>query len=1178
MKLSGAIKCTKAFFLFVIVGFALHSRCWAQAITNPLVNFAFGNSTTSKVGFAAIGLSTNDYWNALGLGTVYASSNTLSNVLWSDATGSGISVTENGANGTYSLNSGDPMYDTFFDGTGPLSVIVSNLPTGTFDFFLYGHGGSTQAQASFQLLVGTNSYGTLSEQVFSSNWDSDAWQEGVQYVVFRNVPVSFGQAVTVTSELNPNNNLSAFSGMQICGTNLPFVISTQPQSQHVYAGTFFSLEVLGASVSPLQYQWYFNGQPLSGATNPRLGIASASTNNMGNYFAVVSSAGNSITSAVAFVSLGTPPINPLINVNFGSPSSNKVGFAAVGLTTNDYWNGDQPLSALNMLYWSDGTSSGVGIGINAPFGFYDEQGLNTGDGMYDSFIEADELDDMTVTVNNLPPGIYDFYLYGHGPADGQIGTYGITSAGVGYPTKSTAATSLAWHSDNWQEGLQYVVIRSVAVSNGQPVSIDISPNGQYPSIFNGLQISGPIPPAIVEQPQSEEVEANTNVTFAVVATGYAPLSYQWSFNGVDVPGATNTNFTVTNAEPSNAGAYSVTITNVAGAITSSNANLTVDTISPSIVAQPQDQTVDADDQATFNVSASGTTPFGYQWFFNGNSMPGATGSSLTLSNVQTNNEGAYSVLVTNSAGAIMSSNATLSVNFYTPSITTQPLSQTENAGTNVTFSTAASGTAPVTYQWLFNASQIPGATNAVLTLVNVQSTNAGTYTAVASNLYGSATSSNANLAISPTAPSINLQPAAVPAFLGQSISFSVVASGSDPLVYQWQFNGTNLSGATNVQLALTNVQLASAGLYQVIVSNSVGAVASSNALLSISTVAAWGDAAGGATNVPPGLTNVIAVAGGYESSLALKADGTLSAWGYNSFGLTNIPNSLTNVVSIACGQYFDGALTSNGTVLLWGGLPPGASTPTNGLSNVVALALGDVHCLALYANGTVAAWGQNNYGQTNVPGGLSNVVAIAAGAYSSIALRSDGTIVTWGENLIAPTNLSGLTAITEGSYNALAIKSDGTVAAWGITSYGELNIPMGLTSVVAIAAGSQHVAALQSNGKVVCWGENSDGQTNVPSGLTNVDSIAAGRYHNLALIGFSPPSKQALLSNITIGTNGFAVNVPTRSGRVYRLQYKNSLTDTDWTSLPLVAGTGGTIVLTDPGTNLTQRFYRVQRW
>jgi hypothetical protein len=119
--------------------------------------------------------------------------------------------------------------------------------------------------------------------------------------------------------------------------------------------------------------------------------------------------------------------------------------------------------------------------------------------------------------------------------------------------------------------------------------------------------------------------------------------------------------------------------------------------------------------------------------------------------------------------------------------------------------------------------------------------------------------------------------------------------------------------------------------------------------------------------------------------------------------------------------------------------------------------------------------------------------------------------------------------------------------------------------------------ALKSNGTVVAWGYDGDGETNVPSNLTNVIQIAAGQQNSLAIVGSGPPTVHALLSQPKFGTNGFSVSLPTQNGRVYQLIYKNSLMNGPWQSLPLNAGTGSSLILTDPAI-ASQRFYEAQRW
>src|SRR5437762_5670498 len=105
--------------------------------------------------------------------------------------------------------------------------------------------------------------------------------------------------------------------------------------------------------------------------------------------------------------------------------------------------------------------------------------------------------------------------------------------------------------------------------------------------------------------------------------------------------------------------------------------------------------------ANFSVVPNGTSPFGYQWRFNGSALSGSTNATLALSNVQSNQAGSYTVVITNVAGSVTSSVATLTV-YVPPFITTQPASQAITQGVSTSFSIAANGTGPLNYQWSYN--------------------------------------------------------------------------------------------------------------------------------------------------------------------------------------------------------------------------------------------------------------------------------------------------------------------------------------------------------------------------------------------------------------------------------------------------------------------------------------------
>ncbi len=174
-----------------------------------------------------------------------------------------------------------------------------------------------------------------------------------------------------------------------------------------------------------------------------------------------------------------------------------------------------------------------------------------------------------------------------------------------------------------------------------------------------------------------------------------------------------------------------------------------------------------------------------------------------------------------------------------PSIDTQPSDQTALVGDSANFSVVPGGTPPFGYQWFYNTNTpVIGATNATLTLTNLQLSDAGSYFVVVTNTIDSATSDVAVLTVTtPTAPSFVSQPQSQTALPGENVTFSVSVGGTGPLIYQWYLNDTNapLANASDSILTLANVQAADAGSYFVVVANSLGSIASSNGVLSVNT-------------------------------------------------------------------------------------------------------------------------------------------------------------------------------------------------------------------------------------------------------------------------------------------------------------------------------------------------------
>ncbi|MGB9461893.1 MAG: immunoglobulin domain-containing protein, partial [Candidatus Acidiferrum sp.] len=265
-----------------------------------------------------------------------------------------------------------------------------------------------------------------------------------------------------------------------------------------------------------------------------------------------------------------------------------------------------------------------------------------------------------------------------------------------------------------------------------------------------------MPPTIAAQPASQAVAVGQAVTFSVTAAGTAPLTYQWLKNNAIISGATTASYTTPATVASDNGAkFDVLVSNSVGSVVSAMATLTVNAaaVAPAITTQPANQTVTVGQTATFSVIATGTAPLGYQWLKNSANITGATAASYTTpATASTDNGAQFDVVVSNGAGSKTSTMARLTVNAaaLAPTITTQPANQTVTVGQTATFSVTATGTAPLTYQWQKNSGNIAGATSATYTTPATASTDTGAkFDVIVSNALGSQTSTMATLTVNP---------------------------------------------------------------------------------------------------------------------------------------------------------------------------------------------------------------------------------------------------------------------------------------------------------------------------------------------------------------------------------------------------------------------------------------------
>ena len=366
------------------------------------------------------------------------------------------------------------------------------------------------------------------------------------------------------------------------------------------------------------------------------------------------------------------------------------------------------------------------------------------------------------------------------------------------------------------------------------------------------------PPEIIVDPKPATVLIGQTATFGVIATGARPLSYQWIkitlINIIDtlfdvIPGANDSSYIIPATSINDSGSrFQCIVSNIAGADTSNKAMLIVSqsVIPPTITSEPQEQTVLVGETATFNVTATGTSPLSYQWFKNDTIISGAENSSYTTPATSLNDSGSlFQCIVSNVAGADTSNTAMLIVSqsVIPPTITSEPQPQTVFVGETATFSISVTGTPAFSYQWLKNDSLVSVVDDSDYTTpVTTLNDSGSLFHCIVSNSVGADTSNTALLIVSQNIlpPTITSEPQPQTVFVGETATFSISVIGTPAFSYQWLKNDTIVSVVDDSDYTIPATTLNDSGsLFNCIVSNSAGADTSNYAVLSVEDTTSW---------------------------------------------------------------------------------------------------------------------------------------------------------------------------------------------------------------------------------------------------------------------------------------------------------------------------------------------------
>ena len=610
-------------------------------------------------------------------------------------------------------------------------------------------------------------------------------------------------------------------------------IVQSPTSLSLEAGDDATFSVVAGGSPTLTYQWQRDGVLLedggrfSGVNTASLSITSVITADNGNYQVDVSNttaAGPFTVSAGA--SLAVDGV-PLITTQPGDYTVNSGGAAVFQVVT---------YSKSTVTYqWQRSTDEGVtwnnlvdGASIYGSTGSYlqlQSTEPDQGGDLYRALITnafGTTTTDPAELLVRVPPTIQTQPLP-QTLAVGQTATFTVVATGIPAP-------SYQWRKNS--SPISGATAASLELPNVQPSDADnysvVVSNNVGNVTSEAVALTVQVPVEITTSPQSQTVLGGANVTLTVTASGSPTPTYQWRKAGENIPDANATTLSLTNVQPSDAGDYDVVVSNPLGSLSSDPATLIVQ-VPVSITAPPTSQTVLAGSTVSLTVTATGIPQPTYQWRRNAQPIDGATGATLELVSVLPVEAGNYDVIVTNALGSVTSATATLTVQVPV-SISAAPASQTVLAGTDVTFNVTASGLPAPSYQWRKNGVPITGATTASLQLTSVQLAAAGDYDVMVSNVLGSSTSVAATLAVQ-VPVTISASPESQTVLIGSNVTLAAAATGTPAPTFQWRKDGENLAGETAASLHLFTVQLANAGDYDVVVTNSVGSVTSDPAAL-----------------------------------------------------------------------------------------------------------------------------------------------------------------------------------------------------------------------------------------------------------------------------------------------------------------------------------------------------------
>ncbi|NQU38709.1 MAG: hypothetical protein HQ523_02020 [Lentisphaerae bacterium] len=513
-------------------------------------------------------------------------------------------------------------------------------------------------------------------QPLSYQWRRDgaslAGETGNSYLINPTVAADDGAAFDVVISNTYGVVTSAVAVLNVAAyVPTPAQINASPTNTAVTAGQAATFTVQASGDAPLQYQWRREGNPIASANQSYYVVNGPTTNDSGAAFdVVVSNAYGVATSAVAVLTvIPYIPPPPTITQQPVSISVNEPQPATFSVTAL----GDEPLT----YQWIQRRTNGTQVvgGMAAEWSVDPTHATDNGSDIYVVLSNVAGVVTSQVVLLTVAPDLPDPPLILTQPVDVTV----LEPASAAFSVQASGDAPLTYQ---WRRGTNlladatntfYVLLSTgAALDDGATFDVIISNAvGVVTSDVATLTVNvppNPQAPSVDVPPGDANVQEPAAVSFSVLASGEAPLHYQWRRGGTPIGGATSSSYVMstTSFATDNGATFDVVVTNVIGSTTSQVALLTVTVkpppVPPQIIVNPPNVSVTAPSPAGFSLLASGDAPLFYQWRRSGTNILGATQSAHVHTSTVIGDDGAlFDCIVSNAAGSVTSAVALLTV-------------------------------------------------------------------------------------------------------------------------------------------------------------------------------------------------------------------------------------------------------------------------------------------------------------------------------------------------------------------------------------------------------------------------------------------------------------------------------------------------------------------------------------